>query len=145
MLVAGLPPVGCLPIQITAKSPLLRKCIEEENFDAQSYNAKLTRLLKQVQAALSGSKVLYSDTYHPFMHMIKHPKKYGFVKTRRGCCGSGTYEAGPFCNKHRPVCKNASKYLFWDSIHPGESAYRYLSNMAMKKLLHHKLSHNKTH
>lgn len=77
MLVAGLPPVGCLPIQITAKSPFLRKCIEEENFDAQSYNAKLTRLLKQVQAALSGSKVLYSDTYHPFMHMIKHPKKYG--------------------------------------------------------------------
>nr|XP_016484221.1 PREDICTED: GDSL esterase/lipase At2g30220-like [Nicotiana tabacum] len=145
MLVAGLPPVGCLPIQITAKSPFLRKCIEEENFDVQSYNAKLTRLLKQVQAALSGSKVLYSDTYHPFMQMIKHPKKYGFVKTRQGCCGSGTYEAGPFCNKQRPVCKNASKYLFWDSIHPGESAYRYLSNMAMKKLLRHKLSHNKTH
>ncbi|KAK4370217.1 hypothetical protein RND71_009692 [Anisodus tanguticus] len=145
MLVAGLPPVGCLPVQITAKSPFLRKCIKEENFDAQSYNAKLARLLKEIQAALLGSKILYSDAYNPFMHMIKHPKKYGFVKTSRGCCGSGTYEAGPFCNKDRPVCENASKYLFWDSIHPGESAYRYLTNMAMKKLLHHKLSHNKTH
>lgn len=77
MLVAGLPPVGCLPIQITAKSPFLRKCIEEENFDARSYNTKLARLLKQIQEALLGSKILYSDTYHPFMHMINHPKKYG--------------------------------------------------------------------
>uniref|UniRef100_M1DB51 GDSL-motif lipase/hydrolase family protein n=1 Tax=Solanum tuberosum TaxID=4113 RepID=M1DB51_SOLTU len=145
MLVAGLPPVGCLPIQITAKSPFLRKCIKEENFDAQSYNVKLATLLKQIQDALLGSNILYSDSYHPFMHMINHPKKYGFLKTRRGCCGSGTYEAGPFCNKHRPVCKNASEYLFWDSIHPGESAYQHLSNMAMKKLRHHKLSHSKIH
>lgn len=65
----------------------------------------------------------------------------GFLKTRRGCCGTGTYEAGPFCNKHHPVCKNASQYLFWDSIHPGQSAYQHLSHIAMKKLRHHKLSH----
>lgn len=59
----------------------------------------------------------------------------GFVETRRGCCGTGLLEAGPLCTRLTPVCANPSKYLFWDSIHPGESTYRILSEKLAESLL----------
>lgn len=51
----------------------------------------------------------------------------GFVETARGCCGTGLFEAGQLCNPLTPVCSSPSQYLFWDCIHPGESAYRYMA------------------
>lgn len=77
MLVSGLPPIGCLPIQMTAHSPLVRECLEEENTDAQVYNAKLVTLLPEIQGALPGSTILYSDAYTPMMNFINDPQRYG--------------------------------------------------------------------
>ncbi|XP_073272703.1 GDSL esterase/lipase At2g31550-like [Primulina huaijiensis] len=135
MVVSGLPPVGCLPIQMTAKSPLLRSCIDIENKDAKSYNGKLKKLLPRIEVQLRGSKILYADIYSPIIHMINNPHKYGFEETRRGCCGSGLLEAGPLCNGLTPICLNPSKYLFWDSIHPSESTYRFLAINLTRELL----------
>ncbi|KAL8055886.1 hypothetical protein ABFX02_04G084200 [Erythranthe guttata] len=136
MVVSGLPPIGCLPIQITTKSPILRSCSRKENADAQSYNHKLEKqLLPQLEAELPRSKIVYVDSYNPLMDMINDPHKYGFVETRRGCCGTGFLEAGPLCTQLTPVCANPSQYLFWDSIHPGESTYRILSEKLSASLL----------
>ncbi|KAG8389028.1 hypothetical protein BUALT_Bualt02G0186800 [Buddleja alternifolia] len=140
MVVSGLPPIGCLPIQRTAKSPILRTCSLKENADARSYNDKLQKLLPQIEAQLPGSKILYVDAYNPLMDMINNPQKYEFWETRRGCCGSGIVEAGPLCTGLTPVCANPSQYLFWDSIHPSESTYRFLSQ-ELAQLLLPKLSH----
>ncbi|XVF05821.1 hypothetical protein REPUB_Repub05bG0206100 [Reevesia pubescens] len=44
IVIAGLPPMGCLPLLITArllKFPLDRRCLEDANADARSYNQKL--------------------------------------------------------------------------------------------------------
>lgn len=43
-------------------------------------------------------------------------------------------EAGPLCNSLTPVCENASQYVFWDSIHPTEAAYRVLVEYLEKDL-----------
>lgn len=59
----------------------------------------------------------------------------GFVETKRGCCGSGLVEAGPLCNALTPPCANDLEYLFWDSIHPSEAAYQYISKYLEKKVL----------
>ncbi|KAL6564331.1 hypothetical protein OROMI_015781 [Orobanche minor] len=77
MVITGLPPIGCLPIQMTAKSPNRRRCIHKENVDAQSYNDKLIELLPRIESELPGSKILYVDAYNPLMDMISNPKKYG--------------------------------------------------------------------
>lgn len=77
MMISGLPPIGCLPIQMTAKSPILRSCSRTENADAQSYNNKLQKLLQRIEAQLPGSKILYVDSYNPLMDMINNPQKYG--------------------------------------------------------------------
>ncbi|XP_042509609.1 GDSL esterase/lipase At2g30310-like [Macadamia integrifolia] len=138
-LVAGVPPFGCLPIQITAQSINItdssRVCVEEENEDARLYNSKLMRLVKQLQESGQGSKLVYLNIYDPLMDMVNHPQKYGFVETKKGCCGSGLLESGPLCNRLTPPCANASQYLFWDSIHPGEVAYRVISQFVVDNAL----------
>lgn len=79
MVIAGLPPIGCLPIQMTAKfeDPIARICLQDQNTDAQAYNYKLAKLLPQLQPLLPKSKIVYADIYQPLIDMIDHPQKYG--------------------------------------------------------------------
>ena len=60
---AGLPPLGCLPFQITLNLKLDRKCVAEQNIDTEAYNKKLQDRAPQIQAMLPGSKVVYGDLY----------------------------------------------------------------------------------
>ncbi|KAJ9698800.1 hypothetical protein PVL29_007731 [Vitis rotundifolia] len=136
MVVAGLPPIGCLPIQISArfKSPSNRTCLTDQNSDSQAYNSKLEPLLGQLEASFPGSKFVYLNLFDPVMDMINNPQKYGFVETNKGCCGSGFFEAGPLCNALSATCNDTSQYVFWDSIHPTESAYAHVAQN-LKELL----------
>nr|POF24521.1 gdsl esterase/lipase [Quercus suber] len=104
-MVVGLPPMGCLSIQITLKypKPINRKCIEHLNADSQSYNHKLVNLLSKLQAVLPGSKFAYADINQRVISMINNPQKYGFVETSKGCCGTGYVEAGTSCNSITPT------------------------------------------
>ncbi|KAJ6317882.1 hypothetical protein OIU76_013430 [Salix suchowensis] len=137
MIVAGLPPIGCLPIQMTTKQqpPSHRRCLHNQNLYSHSYNQKLARTLSLVQAKLSGSKIVYADIYKPLMNMIHHPLKYGFVETNKGCCGTGFVEMGPLCNPTTPICRTPSRYLFWDAVHPSQSTYHYLTKYIAKRVL----------
>lgn len=87
MMVVGLPPMGCLPIQITLKYPIPinRKCVEHLNADSQSYNQKLVNLLSKLQAVLPGSKFAYADINQRVINMINNPQKYGkLIQPRTG-------------------------------------------------------------
>ena len=87
MMVVGLPPMGCLPIQITLKYPIPinRKCVEHLNADSQSYNQKMVNLLSKLQAVLPGSKFAYADIYQRVINMINYPQKYGkLIQPRTG-------------------------------------------------------------
>ncbi|KAG5233508.1 GDSL esterase/lipase [Salix suchowensis] len=136
MAIAGLPPIGCLPVQIVTRygSSGTPACLEDQNLDCQTYNKKLNRLLTQLQPSLPGSRIIYADIYDPLSDMVSQPQKYGFVETHRGCCGTGVVEAGSTCNKVTPTCGNASRFMFWDAIHPSESAYKFLTEYLEKNL-----------
>lgn len=61
----------------------------------------------------------------------------GFEVADKGCCGTGTYEVAAACNKWSLfTCTNASKYVFWDSYHPTEEAYRILVDYIFQDNLH---------
>ncbi|KAG7637955.1 putative triacylglycerol lipase [Arabidopsis thaliana] len=129
IVVGGLPPMGCLPIQMTAKMRnILRFCVEQENKDSVLYNQKLVKKLPEIQASLPGSNFLYANVYDPLMDMIQNPSKYGFKETKKGCCGTGYLETTFMCNPLTKTCPNNSDHLFWDSIHPSEAAYNYIGN-----------------
>lgn len=82
LIITGLPPIGCLPIQITAsiEARLDRKCVEEQNVDARAYNRKLKVLLAHIQMSFEGSRIYYADIYRPIMDMIECPQKHGMFK-----------------------------------------------------------------
>lgn len=79
MVIGGLPPIGCLLIQITArfKIPSDRKCLGDQNLDSQAYNQKLAKMLPELQESLPGSIIVYADVYEPLIDLIKNPQKYG--------------------------------------------------------------------
>ncbi|MCL7021504.1 hypothetical protein MKW94_027939 [Papaver nudicaule] len=133
-VVSGLGPLGCVPIQITAKGSEGRKCLEKHNSETQMYNAKLKNLVTRLPTMLSGSNVTYVNTYDGVIKMIQNPQQYGFVETNKGCCGTGLVEMGPLCNAFSPVCSNPSEYLFWDGIHPSEAAYKFAAKALYTQL-----------
>ncbi|CAI9770764.1 unnamed protein product [Fraxinus pennsylvanica] len=123
IMVAGLPPLGCGQ----GPSLIFTTCLDPKNSDSQTYNIKLQELLPQIQATLPGSKLVYADIFTPFVDMVTNPVKYGFLVTTKGCCGTGTFETGPLCSPLTPVCSNPAQYVFWDSIHPTQTAAGYIS------------------
>ncbi|KAF3976787.1 hypothetical protein ACB098_06G139400 [Castanea mollissima] len=143
IVVAGLPPIGCLPMQVTLGSiipsfhMLQRVCVNRQNFDSQAYNNKLQTLTSRLQAQHHRAKVLYVDIYNPMMDMIMNPHKYGFEQTLQACCGTGLVEMGPLCNAIDLKCTDASKYVFWDAVHPTQAAYRVIANLYSQKVLPH--------
>ncbi|KAJ4837568.1 hypothetical protein Tsubulata_938146 [Turnera subulata] len=98
----GVFPNGCLPIQMTAR--LVHTCLEDLNAICQSYNEKLVALLHDLKESLPGSRIASANIYDPLIDMVHHPQKYGFVETRRGCCGTGLIEVALLCNIAKPLC-----------------------------------------
>ncbi|XP_009369203.2 GDSL esterase/lipase At2g40250-like [Pyrus x bretschneideri] len=138
--VAGLPPIGCLPMQLTIGSVfngLRRVCVEQQNTDCQAYNTKLQGLIPSLQASLPGSRLAYFDSYNPILDMFNNPSKYGFVQTHEGCCGTGMVELGPLCGQLSLTCPDPSKFLFWDSMHPSQAAYKVLADISARTVLPH--------
>ncbi|KAI3993505.1 hypothetical protein MKX01_002518 [Papaver californicum] len=141
-VISGMPPIGCLPIQRTIGSLLpgqhilQRICTEKQNLDTQAYNQKLQSLIQQrFQATLPGSIFAYADSYGPTMDMVNNPSKYGFEVTGQGCCGTGMIEMGFLCSGLSPSCSDASKYMFWDAVHPTEATYRTLASILQQSVL----------
>ncbi|KAF4387348.1 GDSL esterase/lipase At2g40250-like [Cannabis sativa] len=134
--VAGLAPVGCLPLVVTAGSILApslkhileRVCVEPLNLYSQAYNTKLQAFLIALQHSLPASKIAYFNAYDPLLDMVNNPFNYGFEESVRGCCGTGLLEVGPFCVSGMTTCVDPSKYVFWDSAHPTQAAYMILAN-----------------
>ncbi|KAI3855471.1 hypothetical protein MKW92_000303 [Papaver armeniacum] len=140
-VISGMPPIGCLPVQRTIGSLLpgqhiLRRiCTEKQNLDTQAYNQKLQSLIQRFQATLPGSIFAYTDCYGPMMDMVNNPSKYGFEVTGQGCCGTGMIEMGFLCSGLLPACSDASKYMFWDAVHPTEATYRTLASILQQSVL----------
>lgn len=86
VLIIGLPPLGCIPAQMTARSSFNRQCIQNLNSEAQSYNQKLTEILPRIQGTFPGSKLVYADLYQPLIDMNTNPQKYGIFPIRKILC-----------------------------------------------------------
>ncbi|GLJ22397.1 hypothetical protein SUGI_0421570 [Cryptomeria japonica] len=126
VMIIGLPPFGCLPSTITLHNLFNGTCVDEYNNVATYYNNNVTILLDSMKPSLPGLQLVYIDIYDRILDMIQNPNKYGFEEVRKGCCGTGDIEAGPFCNTLSIICDDVSKYLFWDSVHPTSKAYSIL-------------------
>ncbi|KAF8026069.1 hypothetical protein BT93_F2783 [Corymbia citriodora subsp. variegata] len=126
--VAGLPPIGCLPVVIDLNSgnPFQnRSCIEKFSSVAWNYNKMLQKELGKMEKSTKsvGVVINYIDIYNPLTQIIKAPTSFGFEDANSGCCGTGIVKVSFSCNMNSYVCPDASKYVFWDAVHPTERAY----------------------
>ncbi|KAJ9675072.1 hypothetical protein PVL29_024144 [Vitis rotundifolia] len=132
--VASAPPLGCLPSQRSLAGGKQRECAEDHNDAAKLFNTKLSSQLDSLNANFPQAKFVYIDIYKPFLDLIQNPQKSGFEVVDMGCCGSGRIEAAVLCRLLNPfTCEDASNYVFWDSYHPTERAYKVIIEEIIQK------------
>ncbi|KAJ7522448.1 hypothetical protein O6H91_18G010900 [Diphasiastrum complanatum] len=127
--VISLPPLGCLPSQITLYGEGEVKCIEFLNTQALSFNQDLRQATTTLKNSMPDIRLAYSDLYTVFLDVISEPRKYGFSHALKSCCGVGNLAVSILCNQLTPgTCSNASSYVFWDSFHPSDHMNSILAN-----------------
>ncbi|XP_057840480.2 GDSL esterase/lipase At2g42990 [Cryptomeria japonica] len=131
----NVPPLGCLPAERTVTS-LRNKgaCDQEVNQAADGFNSGLYAMIDVLEPALPGLKIAYLDYHNLIFNIIANPRKYDFEVVAKGCCGTGNIEVGFLCNElSHTTCADASKYLFFDSVHPTEKAYQVISSVFLTR------------
>ncbi|KAJ4916236.1 GDSL-like Lipase/Acylhydrolase superfamily protein [Raphanus sativus] len=135
--VIGTPPLGCIPAQRSIKGGPHRDCAQELNYASQLFNAKLFITLDRLNQALPNSNIFYIDIYSPFSDITENSQDYGFEEIKKGCCGTGLFEAGILCNRlTTDVCSNVSAYLFWDSFHPTQRFNKIVAKKLIERYIH---------
>ncbi|EYU38773.1 hypothetical protein MIMGU_mgv11b022350mg [Erythranthe guttata] len=127
-------PIGCLPSQRTQKGGLGRKCVDEYNRIVQLFNDKLSAEITFLNTQFRDARIVYVDFYNLPLDIIRHPHKYGFKISSKGCCGTGTFEASILC---RYACSNVDDYVFWDGFHPTEKTYQILARQVVEEYIHY--------
>lgn len=80
MVVLGLPPIGCLPAQITLHgSSGSQDCIKEYNDVAMNFNSLLQVTLNDMKKSMHGARVIYVDIFSYIYNVFHDPKLYGIV------------------------------------------------------------------
>eukprot|EP00253_Pinus_taeda_P022823 PITA_22823 len=126
--VINLPPLGCLPVEKTLRIKVEGECAEELNEAAAEFNEKLISTIDRLKPKLPGLRIVSLNYYDNVLDAVKDPAKYGFEVTGRSCCGTGSIEFGYLCNEATPfTCSDASKYVFFDSIHLTQKSYAIIS------------------
>ncbi|PKA56007.1 GDSL esterase/lipase EXL3 [Apostasia shenzhenica] len=132
----GLPPIGCLPSQITLAGGInIRECIPSRNEAARLYNSKINEEIKRLSGSFRGTRLIFIDIYSVLLDLIQRPTSYGFEVANKGCCGTGELEVSILCNRKSPTCPDDTKYVFWDSYHPTEKAYKIIVDKVLQKYI----------
>ncbi|KAK9155044.1 hypothetical protein Sjap_002524 [Stephania japonica] len=130
--VTNLPPLGCLPAAITMFGAGSNQCVKYLNQDAATFNRKLNATAQKLKCQLPGVKIVVFDIYQPLLDLVTKPSLSGFFETRKACCGTGTIETSLLCNSMSiGTCANATEYVFWDGVHPSESANKIMATDLM--------------
>lgn len=75
--IAGVPPMGCLPLERVMNLLGSESCNQEHNKVAADFNSKLQSMMLPLSKELPEIKLVYSDLYTPFMDVVKDPSSYG--------------------------------------------------------------------
>ncbi|XP_060675719.1 GDSL esterase/lipase 1-like [Ziziphus jujuba] len=134
----GLPsmwPLGCMPFSRTRVPEGENKCFEPITPYVELHNIEISKVLQKLQSDLNGFKYSIPDFHTLMENLINHPSKYGFKEGKVACCGSGPYRGILSCGGRRGVteyylCDNVNEYVFFDSAHPTERAYKLLAQLA---------------
>lgn len=132
-----LAPLGCTPGSRALNFQQGNKsgnCLEELTNLAKIHNSALPKMLKQLEEKLPGFKYSLFDFFKVAIERIDNPSKYGFKTSKSACCGTGPFRGIYSCGGERQVkeyklCKNVKDYMFFDSGHLTEVAYKQVAEL----------------
>lgn len=139
-------PLGCIPYMLDRFSA--DHCVVEANALCKLHNVRLKKLLSRLRKLLAGSIFVYLDSYAALDNVLQNHKSYGFQNADSACCRVAGKHGGKVpCVFFAGVCRDRTKYLFWDAYHPTETANliiakfflngdgRYVSPMNIRQLM----------
>ncbi|OIW19631.1 hypothetical protein TanjilG_18441 [Lupinus angustifolius] len=129
--VFGLGPMGCIPLQRVLTTS--GNCQEKTNNLALSFNNATSKLIDNLMKQLPNSSYKFGDAYDVVYDVINYPSKYGFQNADSPCCSFGRIRPSLTCLPASTLCKDRSKYVFWDEYHPTDSANELIANELIKK------------
>ncbi|GAV84240.1 LOW QUALITY PROTEIN: Lipase_GDSL domain-containing protein [Cephalotus follicularis] len=131
LMVFGLGPMGCIPLQRVLSTS--GNCRDKANQLALSFNKASSNLIDNLSSKLPNASFKFGDAYDVVDNVIKNPYKYGFNNSNSPCCSFGTIRPALTCTPVSTLCKDRSKYVFWDEYHPSDSANQLIANELIKK------------
>lgn len=131
--------MGCLPLERATGSG--GACTDEKNTVVERFNAGLQDMIARLNGELGGgARIVYGDVYGAVAAVLADPAAYGVENVKAGCCGvTGVFEMGYMCGagaRSPLTCTDASKFAFWDAIHPTERLHRAIADAKMNTTLH---------
>ena len=89
------------------------------------FNANLMAALGALEVVLPGADMVFVDIFAAQHELIDHPGAHGLGNVT-GACFSG------FVGVAGTQCGTPDEYLYWDRIHPGAVAHRYLGEVMLQ-------------
>ncbi|XVF09056.1 hypothetical protein REPUB_Repub07fG0058200 [Reevesia pubescens] len=131
LIVFGLGPMGCIPLQRVLSTT--GQCQQRSNKLALSFNNGSSKLLVNLQSQLPNANFKFGDAYDVVDDVIRNPSRHGFDNSDSPCCSFGSIRPALTCIPASTLCKDRSKYFFWDEYHPSDSANELIANELIKK------------
>ena len=137
LVVQGLPPIGCLPLQLITCPSNDRDqngCSASANLVIKGHNDLLQKRLDEIQIHYKDSMILYIDYYSAFKTILEKLQQYQCKEPFKACCGSG---GGPFnylpnllCGAFGTfTCKDSSTHINFDGVHLTENMHLHLFDL----------------
>ncbi|CAH2067243.1 unnamed protein product [Thlaspi arvense] len=131
LMVFGLGPMGCIPLQRALS--LDGKCQNKASSLAVRFNKAATKMLLDLETKLPNASYKFGEAYDLVNDVITNPQKYGFDNSDSPCCSFYKIRPALTCIPASTLCKDRSKYVFWDEYHPTDKANELVANILIKR------------
>ncbi|KAL4638793.1 hypothetical protein ACB092_03G172500 [Castanea dentata] len=137
LVVQGLPPIGCLPLQL-ATCPLNDRdqngCSASANLVIKGHNNLLQKRLDEIRIQYMDSVIIYIDYYSAFTTILEKHTQYQFEEPFKACCGAGggafNYQPNLLCGAFgTSTCKDSNTHINFDGVHLTENMHLHLSDL----------------
>jgi thermolabile hemolysin len=122
------------------KAPLftygINKNSHDVHFNIVYYNQQLALLVEDLHREYPSLQITLYDTYAKFNDLFENPSNYGLTNLSDSCLLIDEYNIQVYAKQvePRPICINASEFMFWDLIHPTTAVHKILAESVYEAL-----------
>ncbi|CAD6269803.1 unnamed protein product [Miscanthus lutarioriparius] len=101
------------------------ECDGDGNYLSELFNSLLrVETAKAVTTSVPAMRYSIASLYNVLTDMIANPTLAGLREVKTACCGSGRFNGEVECSVDTNLCADRDEYLFWDTVHGTQAAYR---------------------